>query len=91
MSGKGAFVFWVGLLLILINFWISGNSTIIWDVLTVPGSGNAGGTGNTSGLPGRTGSPGRTGIEGYATGGISGVKALIPGDGGIGSEVMPFG
>lgn len=34
MSGKGTAVFWIGLLLIFANFWVSGQSTIVWDAIT---------------------------------------------------------
>ena len=30
-------VFWIGLLLILVNFWVSGQSTILWKSLTESG------------------------------------------------------
>jgi hypothetical protein len=34
MTGKQNMVFWIGLIMILVNFWISGQSTILWKTLT---------------------------------------------------------
>jgi hypothetical protein len=48
MSGKATAVFWLGLILIFLNFWISGQSTSLWTSIAVPGSGGTP-TGNSSG------------------------------------------
>lgn len=34
MRGKGAAVFWIGLFLIFANFWVSGQSTVLWSLFT---------------------------------------------------------
>jgi hypothetical protein len=40
MTGKATAVFWLGLILIFLNFWISGQSTTFWNAITVkPASG----------------------------------------------------
>jgi hypothetical protein len=35
MSNRAVAVFWLGLILIFLNFWISGQSTTLWDAITV--------------------------------------------------------
>jgi hypothetical protein len=39
MTGKATGVFWIGLVLIFLNFWLSGQSSTIWHALTNPGTG----------------------------------------------------
>lgn len=46
MNSKQNAVFWIGLILIVANFWVSGQSTTFWQTFTVKG---------TSGLAGQTG------------------------------------
>lgn len=47
MSGKATGVFWIGLILIFLNFWLSGQSSALWAALTKPGS-NSRGDGTTN-------------------------------------------
>lgn len=46
MNSKQNAVFWIGLILIVANFWVSGQSTTFWQTFTVKG---------TSGLTGQKG------------------------------------
>jgi hypothetical protein len=39
MSGKATAVFWIGLILVFLNFWLSGQSTTLWQRFSKPGSG----------------------------------------------------
>jgi hypothetical protein len=41
MTGKQNAVFWLGLAMILLNFWLAGQSTIIWNTIAGTGSKNA--------------------------------------------------
>lgn len=34
MTGKSTAVFWIGFILILLNFWVTGRSAIFWASLT---------------------------------------------------------
>lgn len=69
MSGKANAVFTIGLILIVLNFWISGQSTAVWKMFTgVPNLGSSGGSsggGTTGGVnpnnPGAKGQPGTLG------------------------------
>lgn len=38
MNGKATGVFWIGLILIFLNFWLSGQSTTFWKAISKPGS-----------------------------------------------------
>jgi hypothetical protein len=50
MTGKANTVFWIGLILIGLNFWISGQSTGLWKSLTSGSSGlKSVGTGGAAG------------------------------------------
>jgi hypothetical protein len=53
MTGKANAVFWIGLIIILANFWISGQSTVIWDMFTgvVAPKVSTGGGGGTKNVP----------------------------------------
>jgi hypothetical protein len=42
MSGKATAVFWIGLILVFLNFWLSGQSTSLWTRLSKPGAGSTG-------------------------------------------------
>lgn len=44
MSGKATFVFWVGLILIFMNFWLSGQSTSFWGRVSKKGAGGSAST-----------------------------------------------
>lgn len=34
MTGKANAVFWMGLILIALNFWVSGQSAVLWGAFT---------------------------------------------------------
>lgn len=34
MTGKANAVFWIGFILIFMNFWISGQSTVLWQAIS---------------------------------------------------------
>ena len=38
MTGKANAVFWIGLVLIFANFWISGQSTTFWKAISLKGA-----------------------------------------------------
>jgi hypothetical protein len=64
MSGKSTAVFWLGLILIFLNFWISGQSSSLWDAITLP----AAGTNTASTTPSTTN---------YSTGQVAGANQTI--------------
>lgn len=64
MNSKQNAVFWIGLILIVANFWVSGQSTTLWQTFSVK---------NTSGLTGQKGKAKFTKGPGAA------VKTTIPG------------
>lgn len=63
MTGKQNAVFWIGLLLLIANFWVSGQSTTFWQAFSVKQSASGGKTPAPPGIkPGKNGScpPGYT-------------------------------
>jgi len=44
MTGKANAVFWIGLVLIFANFWVTGQSTTFWSIFSTKGPGASGGT-----------------------------------------------
>jgi hypothetical protein len=56
MTGKASAVFWIGLILIFANFWITGQSSTLWESLTEKSSVSSSGTAPSGGLS--SGSPG---------------------------------
>jgi hypothetical protein len=51
MSGKATAVFWLGLILIMLNFWISGQSTTFWNAITLKPATTTGGSSSTATTP----------------------------------------
>jgi len=54
MTGKATAVFWIGLILIFVNFWLSGQSTVVWKLLTTGSAVQLGNVGK--GKPSKPGS-----------------------------------
>lgn len=63
MTGKQNMVFWIGLIIILVNFWVAGQSTTLWQSLTNKGTSpsaskpGSGGKVRIGPAPGRPGGP----------------------------------